>query len=185
MFDFVKSVEWTDLELLVILICPLGAEGVDLLTPSRNTGLQLAASGPVIIATVCPVEGAPPRHLVKAIGALNRKIEEHGSTLLALVFPILPTGQEFPPALMRRVQQMAQTLQRQGGLLVVAGPVQELEKHLEGGVPVCLVGSEEEALRLLSRIAQESTGGWSPSPISREASRASSSTSGSSGELRN
>jgi len=155
------------------------------LNPSRNTGLQLASSGPVIIARVCPVEGAPPRHLVKAVGALTQKVEQHESTLLALVFPNLPTGQAYPPALMRRVQQMAGTLQRQGGLLVVAGQVEELEKHLAGGIAVCLVRSEEEAVRLLTRLAQESPGGLSQSPISRDASNASSSTSGSSGEFRN
>ena len=155
------------------------------MNPSRNTGLQLAASGAVIIARVCPVEGAPPRHLVKAIGALTRKIEQHGETLLALVFPNLPTDPGYPPALMRRVQQLAGILQRQGGLLVVAGPVRELQDHLEGGVTICLTESEEEALRLLKRIAQESSVDSSESGGSMEASRASSSTSGSSGEFRN
>lgn len=160
------------------------------MNPSWNTGLQLVASGPVIIARVSPVEGAPPRHLVKALGALTQKIEQHGETLLALVFPNLPTDPGYPPALMRRVQQMAGILQRQGGLLVVAGPVRELQPHLEGGVTVCLTESEEEALRLLKRIAQESVGGAngsaeSGSGESIEASSASSSTSGSSGEFKN
>jgi len=139
------------------------------LNPSWNTGLQLAASGPVIIARICPVEGAPPRHLVKALGALTQKIEQHGETLLALVFPNLPTDPGYPPALMRRVQQMAGILQRQGGLLVVAGPVRQLQDYLEGGVTVCLTESEEEALRLLKRIAQESTGG-SPDSVAESAS---------------
>lgn len=123
------------------------------MNPSRNTGLQLAASGPAIIARVCPVEGAPPRHLVKALGALTRKIEQHRETLLVLVFPNLPGQSEYPPALMRRVQQLAGILQRQGGLLVVSGPVAELESHLEGGVSVCLAETEQEALELLWRIS--------------------------------
>ena len=134
---------------------PLDAEGDLDLTPSPNTGLELAAAGPYITAHLNPAPGAPPRQLVKALGALARKVEEHEGILLAMHFPNLPTMDVFPPALMRRVQQIAGILQRQGGFLVVSGPVPVLEKALSGGIPICLVASTSEAENLLRKIAQD------------------------------
>lgn len=111
-------------------------------------GLELAATGAMVIARICPIVGAPPGMIVKALGALSRKVQEHPGTLLAL---IVPPEEDHPPAVLSRIAQLSEMVNRGGGFMVIVGSRQLLDLNSQPKLVVPVVSTLEEAEVILLR----------------------------------
>ena len=118
------------------------------LSGMTSGGLELAATGAMVIARICPIAGDPPRMIVKALGALSRKVYQHPGTLLAL---IVPPEEAHPPALLRRMAQLAEVVNRGGGFMVIVGSRQSLDLDSQPNLVVPVVSTLEEAEVILLR----------------------------------
>lgn len=116
------------------------------LSGKTSGGLELATTGAMVIARIRTIPGAPPRWIVKALGALSRKVSEHPGTLLTL---IVPPAEDHPPALLRRVAQLVDSVTEGGGFMVIVGSRSTFEGQTAPKVIVPIVETLEEAEALL------------------------------------
>jgi len=131
-----------------MLRCPLARGRRPTLSGKTSGGLELATTGAMVIARIRPIPGAPPRWIVKALGALSRKVSEHPGTLLTLIVP--PT-ERHPPALLRRIAQLVDSVTQGGGFMVIVGSRSTLEGRTAPELVVPIVDTLEEAEALLLR----------------------------------
>ncbi|MDE0958649.1 MAG: hypothetical protein OSB12_08430 [Planctomycetota bacterium] len=117
------------------------------LSGMTSGGLELAATGAMVIARIRPIAGDPPRMIVKALGALSRKVHQHPGTLLALIVP----EEAHPPALLRRMAQLAEVVNGGGGFMVIVGSRQSLDLDSQPNLVVPVVSTLEEAEVILLR----------------------------------
>ncbi len=131
-----------------MLRCPLARGRRDILSGMTSGGLELAATGNMVIAKINATPGVPPRSIVKALGALSRKVQEHPGTQLAL---IVPEGQEYPPAVLRRIADLAEAVSRGNGFMVIVGSRESLPADSVPGLVIPIVSTLDEAESILVR----------------------------------